>query len=104
MRAVLAKSFARIHWQNLANFGILALEFVDDSDYDSIDPDDVLSIRNLPKALQSDDHELEIENTTKDKTFTARHRLSPRQVEMVQKGGLIPVFREHLEARGATAD
>ena len=103
MRAVIAKSFARIHWQNLANFGILGLEFADEPDYDSIDPDDVLAIRNLPKALQSDDREIEVENTTKGETFTARHRLSPRQIEMVQKGGLIPVFRERLEQKGATA-
>jgi aconitate hydratase len=38
LHAELARSFARIHWQNLANFGILALEFIDERDYDRIDP------------------------------------------------------------------
>ncbi|MDP8978129.1 MAG: aconitate hydratase [Actinomycetota bacterium] len=97
LRAVLAKSFARIHWQNLANFGILALEFADPGDYDRIDRDDVLAITDVAGALRDADRRLEVHNRTKDERYTLRHRLSERQVEMVGKGGLIPVFRERLE-------
>lgn len=44
LHAVLAKSFARIHWQNLANFGILALEFTTEDDYDRIEAGHTLLI------------------------------------------------------------
>jgi aconitate hydratase len=42
LQAVLAKSFARIHWQNLANFGVVPLEFTDPADYDRIDQGDTI--------------------------------------------------------------
>jgi aconitate hydratase len=96
LRVVITKSFARIHWQNLANFGILALTFADENDYDAIEQGDVLALRNLHKALESNGKEIEIENTTKGATFTTKHLLSPRQVEMILAGGLIPIFKEHL--------
>lgn len=93
LRAVIAKSFARIHWQNLANFGILALEFTDPADYDRIEPDDVLVVDDLPSRL-AQGPELQVRDQTQDLTFTVRHRLSSRQVEMVVAGGLIAVHRE----------
>lgn len=93
LRAVIAKSFARIHWQNLANFGILPLEFADPADYDRIEPDDVLVVEELPRRL-GEGREIEMRNQTQDWTFTVRHRLSPRQVEMVVEGGLIAVHRD----------
>ncbi|MGH2819496.1 MAG: aconitate hydratase, partial [Actinomycetota bacterium] len=97
LRVVVAKSFARIHWQNLANFGIVGLEFEDDSDYDRIQRGDVLALNGLRKALGAEDRSLEIENTTREESYTVKHHLSPRQVEMVRKGGLIPMFRERLK-------
>jgi aconitate hydratase len=96
LRAVLAKSFARIHWQNLANFGILPLEFDDEAGYDGVDQGDVLALRGLHESLSAENRSFEIENVTKGQTLTVVHRLSPRQVEMVREGGLIPVFRERL--------
>jgi aconitate hydratase len=50
LRAVIAKSFARIHWQNLANYGVLALEFENPGDYDTIDQGDTLGIQQLRDA------------------------------------------------------
>lgn len=78
LRVVIAKSFARIHWQNLANYGILALEFEDPGDYDSVDQDDRLHIQHLDQL--GDSGTLQVDNVTKDSSFTVRHRLSPRQV------------------------
>ncbi len=87
LRVVIAKSFARIHWQNLANFGVLPLQFANPEDYDRISPNDVLSFTGLREALRN------------GKTVTAqlngeplelRHTLSDRQVEMVLIGGRIP--------------
>jgi aconitate hydratase len=88
LRVVIAKSFARIHWQNLANYGVLALEFENPDDYDTIDRDDTLCIGDLRSTVASKDT-LQVENLTKKTPFTVRHRLSPRQVEDVLAGGLI---------------
>ncbi|MDQ3538728.1 MAG: aconitate hydratase [Actinomycetota bacterium] len=102
LKAVIAKSYARIHWQNLANFGILGLQFTDPADYDRIERDDVLALQGLRAALESDDRRVELVNTAKDERYTLGHRLSPRQAEMVLAGGLIPVFRRRLREQGAT--
>jgi len=102
LKAVIAKSYARIHWQNLANFGIVGLQFTDPADYDRIERDDVLQLTGLRAALESDDRRVELVNTTKDERYTVGHRLSPRQAEMVLAGGLIPVFRRRLQEQGAT--
>jgi aconitate hydratase len=93
LRVVIAKSFARIHWQNLANFGVLALEFDDPDDYDNVDQDDTLRITGVRDTL-SDKDTLQVDNVTKDSSFTVRHRLSPRQVKDVLAGGLIPRLAE----------
>ncbi|MCK8615229.1 aconitate hydratase [Gordonia sp. C13] len=89
LRVVIAKSFARIHWQNLANFGVLAVEFTDPADYDAVDQDDTLRLENLRDALGADDV-LTVRNVTKDRKIEVRHRLSKRQVSDVLAGGLIP--------------
>ena len=88
LRAVIAKSFARIHWQNLANYGVLALEFENPGEYDTIDQGDTLRIQQLRDDLANKDT-LQVDNLTKKSTFTVRHRLSPRQVQDVLAGGLI---------------
>ncbi|GAA14983.1 aconitate hydratase [Gordonia alkanivorans] len=89
LRVVIAKSFARIHWQNLANFGVLAVEFVDPADYDTVEQDDTLRLENLRDALGADDV-LTVRNVTKERNVEVRHRLSKRQVSDVLAGGLIP--------------
>jgi predicted aconitate hydratase len=92
LRLVIAKSYARIHWQNLANFGVLAVEFTDPGDYDRIEAGDELSVDGLAGALGSA-AELTVHNQAEDTDFTVRHRLSPRQVAMVLAGGQIPLVR-----------
>jgi aconitate hydratase len=86
LRVVVAKSLARIHWQNLANFGVLALEFTEDSDYEQLSQGDVLEFRGLREQLA------EGENVTAEvnsKKYEFSHGLSPRQVDMVLAGGRI---------------
>ena len=90
----------------MANFGVLAVEFDDESDYDDIDQDDVLHVENLRDTLESKD-EINVHNVTKDKTFTVRHRLSARQIADVLAGGLIPrlaseKYSDHQEAEETT--
>lgn len=93
LRMVIAKSFARIHWQNLANYGVLALEFDDEDDYDKVQQGDTLRITNLRDTLARSDT-LHVDNVTKKTCFTVRHRLSRRQVADVLAGGLIARLAE----------
>ena len=99
LQVVIAKNFARIHWQNLVNFGVLPLEFEEPADYERIEQGDVLALHDLRKALESGERRLTVENVTKGQELTVRHRLSPRQVELLLVGGLIPVFKARLSDR-----
>lgn len=87
LRVVVAKSFARIHWQNLANFGVLPLEFVDPDDYERIERDAVLHFTELRAALQDG---TTVTADLNGEQLQLRHRLSQRQVDMVLAGGRIP--------------
>jgi len=87
LRLVVAKSFARIHWQNLANFGILALRFADPDDYDRLDRGSWLSLDELSQQLR-DGSTISARLDGGDAIELA-HDLSPRQVEMVLAGGRI---------------
>jgi aconitate hydratase len=101
LRVVLAVSFARIHWQNLANFGVLALEFTDAGDHDRIRQGDVLLLAGLRDALVTGNG-IHVHNRTRNEDYSVRHTLSPRQIEMLLAGGLIPWLRDRAaqEARG----
>ncbi|MFH2056661.1 MAG: aconitate hydratase [bacterium] len=93
VQVVLAKGFARIHWQNLANFGILPLTFSEPGDYDRIDRDDILRLGSVSAALQNGS-EIMVRNMTKDEEYKVQHQLTARQVEMILAGGLINVVRK----------
>jgi aconitate hydratase len=92
-KAVIAKNYARIGWQNLVNFGIAPLEFIDDSDYESIDQGDIIRIENLREQLQQGDT-VKVKNETKGDEFTVKHTLSGRQLEALLAGSVINLFRE----------
>jgi len=94
-RVKIAKSFARIHRQNLANFGILPLTFTDDANYDAIDQGDTLQFRNLRDQVQNG-HEVEVYNATKDRTFVAEHDLTEREIQMVMEGSQIGVVKKEF--------
>jgi 3-isopropylmalate dehydratase small subunit len=82
LRLVIARSYARIHWQNLANFGILPPQFTDDADYDRIVAGDVLAVDDLRDALAAG-AAVTILNRTRNASYLTSHRLSPRQVAMI---------------------
>jgi aconitate hydratase len=92
LRAVIAKSIARIHGQNLVNFGVLPLLFCDPADHEAIEPGDVLRIEDLHESLQRRDP-IAVHDTRRDRRFEVRHDLSPRQVRVVLAGGTINDFR-----------
>ncbi|KTD61953.1 aconitate hydratase [Legionella spiritensis] len=85
LRMVIAKSFARIHWQNLINFGILPLTFKNPDDYDRIRLNDMVIISGLPDILEKD----ELEVTVNGNKITVCQSLSKRQKKVVACGGLI---------------
>ncbi|WSB73801.1 hypothetical protein OG863_03650 [Streptomyces decoyicus] len=103
LRAVIAKSYARIHWQNLANFGVLALEFDDPDDHDRIRVDDRLRLSGLHAALAPDadaDTTLHLINTTRDEEYAVHHSLSQRQRTAVLAGGIIPALTRKEPGKG----
>lgn len=87
LRVVIAKSFARIHWQNLANFGVLPLQFANPEDYTRVSQADVLGFRGLREALRNGSS---VTAFLDGEPLELRHTLSDRQVEMVLVGGRIP--------------
>jgi aconitate hydratase len=92
VKAVLAKTFARMHHANLVNFGILPLRFVDEADYERLNPGDVLEIANARQAIRAG-NQISVRNVTQGYEFTARHDLAPRQVDIALAGGLLNQVR-----------
>jgi len=91
---VLAKSFARIHRQNLINYGVLPLVFVNAEDYQRLQQGDVLRASNLRKAIRNGDQVM----LDCHGQIAARHGLTPREIDMVLAGGLINWRRKSAAA------
>lgn len=99
--AVIANSYARIAWQNLVNFGILPLEFIDIHDYDKIEQGDMITFKNLREDIINRDNIKVIvrkENGEKQR-FETRHSMSDRQINILLKGGIINEFKERIEEK-----
>jgi aconitate hydratase len=92
VRAVVAKSFARMHRQNLINFGILPLTFANPDDWNRIALGDVLRLPDVREAIQRG-NQVKILNQSKSETYMTAHAMSDRQVQMLLAGGLINLFR-----------
>lgn len=98
LHLVLTKSFARIHAQNLVNFGVLPLRFAHPADHDAVAQGDVLVLRGIRRAITAG-REVRVENRRTGRTFIALHDLSPRQVDVLLAGGLIPWIRQRKGAQ-----
>jgi aconitate hydratase len=96
VRAVIAKSFARIHRRNLIAQGIVPLLFKDESDYERVELGQNWHIANLHAIAEGED-DLEVEIEGGD-TFTVTHDFLPREREIVVAGGLIRYLREQQPA------
>ena len=93
IRAVAAKSFARIHQANLINNGILPLTFADEADYDRISQGDTLCLPGVRAAIEAGKDELELRNETKQESYRVLLPLTERQRGMILAGGLINFIR-----------
>jgi len=103
--AVIANSYARIAWQNLVNFGILPLEFLDISDYDKIEQGDTVKFKNLIKDIEARNNIRVIveKKSGGSEEFETKHSMSDRQINIVLKGGIINDFKEKLDEKGLKA-
>lgn len=96
LRVVIAKSFARIHQQNLINFGVLPVTFDDPAIYDQLEEGDVLSIKDIRTQLSRGAKACQINVTVKAKElgFVVSTPLSSREIEVLMAGGLTNWIRE----------
>ncbi|NRT76051.1 aconitate hydratase [Clostridium beijerinckii] len=94
IQVVLAKSFARIHHDNLINYGILPLRFTDAADYDRINQDDKLVIKNVKELVNKS--EFVISNETQGFEIKAYATLSDRQKEVLLAGGQLNFIKKLL--------
>ena len=88
IKAVIAKSFARIHRANLVNFGIMPFTFENESDYNLIDQGDTIELPDIKNRLKSGG-KIVINNLTKNKEINIRHTLTAREIDILSAGGLL---------------
>jgi aconitate hydratase len=96
IKAILAKSYARIHRSNLINFGILPLTFEERDEFQKIQQGDRLRITHLRKGLKMDGL-LKVQNVTQNRVFEVLHGLNHREIEILLAGGLLNDAREHFK-------
>ncbi len=98
VKAVIAKSMARIHKGNLVNHGIIPMLFEDPADYDRIDQMDDLEIENLRDQIAG--RKVEIKDKTKGIAFKAKLELSDSELEVILCGGQLRYLKNELEQMG----
>jgi aconitate hydratase len=91
IKAVLAKSFARIHMANLINNGIMPLIFKSEADYEDIDEMDELVIEDAIAQVKNE--EIIVKNKTKGHQYVMEFKLPERQKKMVIAGGLLNMVK-----------
>lgn len=97
VKAVLVKSFARIHRANLINAGILPLTFVNENDYDNINEGDKLEIKNVKADIVAGNTTLTVMNKTKNIEISVLCELTGRTKDIILAGGLLDYTRESLK-------
>ena len=83
---MVAKSFARIHRQNLINYGILPLLFVDPTDYDRLEKNDTLRVRDLRQKLETGG---KIRLESSNAAIETRHGITSDQIKSILDGGVV---------------
>lgn len=96
IKAVLVKSFARIHRANLINAGILPLTFVNEADYDKISQGDEIAIENVRGDIQACKTQLTVKNKTTGAEIPVLCELTGRTKDIILAGGLLDYTREQL--------
>lgn len=99
LRVALVKDFARIHWQNLVNFGVLPLTFANEEDYDLLKTGDTLILTDMRNKIQQA-YEFDIEVKDKNQQIKVKHSLSKRQIDIMLAGGIINWVKDRQAAKG----
>jgi aconitate hydratase len=89
----IAKSYARIGWQNLINFGIIPFEFKNPEDWDKLEQGDVLRIDNIRETIKNSDS-ITATVVGKGTEIQLAFNISSRQVEIILKGGIINYIKQ----------
>jgi aconitate hydratase len=95
VKAVFAKSFARIHRRNLVAQGILALTFKDESDYDRAEVGQTWELPNVKQELEDGADEITVRIKESGDEFTVTHDFAPKEREILVSGGLLHYLQEH---------
>lgn len=95
VKAVVTKSFARIHCANLINAGILPLNFKNEADYDKISQGDELSLEGVKTAIVNN-QPIVLKNLTTGESYELKYDLTKRQKDIILAGGLLNYTRESL--------
>lgn len=95
IKAVITKSFARIHCANLINAGILPLNFKNEADYDKISQGDALALPGIKDAIANGKPAV-LKNLTTGESYELKYDLSKRQKDIILAGGLLNYTRESL--------
>ena len=93
VKAVITKSFARIHCANLVNAGIIPFTFADESDYDKISVNDELCLENIRDSI-ANGTDVTLKNLTTGESYKLDYQLSERQRDILLAGGLLDYTRE----------
>ena len=97
VKAVLARSFARIHRANLINNGILPLTFADAADYDAVSEGDEIVIAEAPAQIAAAAEGAAVTASIAGREVELRLDITPRQRDILLAGGLLNYTREHRE-------
>jgi aconitate hydratase len=97
VRAVFAKSFARIHRRNLVAQGILALTFVDETDYDRAEVGQTWTLPSVRQELQDGAEEITVEIEGGER-FSVTHDFAAKEREILLHGGLLHYLKEQRTA------
>jgi aconitate hydratase len=95
VKAVFAKSFARIHRRNLVAQGILALTFKDESDYDRAKVGETWSLPNIREELEDGAEDITVRIEESGDEFSVTHDFAPKEREILVSGGLLHYLQEH---------
>ncbi len=95
IKAVVTKSFARIHCANLINAGILPLNFKNPDDYDRISQGDDLALDNIKTAIINNET-VYLENRTTGEKYELKYDFSQRQKDIILDGGLLNYTKENI--------
>jgi aconitate hydratase len=104
VKAVIAKSFERMHRTNLANFGIVPLQFIDPNDYNLINQGDKIDLIGIRKKIEQKQDTISLINRSTGKEIKLAILLTDRERNFILEGGLLPYIRRVERTNNSTSN